>query len=247
MPNNAPQVNETTAPLTNVRLCYELMDRVVRREAHLPGMAVFYGHSGWGKTVAAILGAQKFKAHYVEVGDSWTKKTFLQKVLHAVGKPTRGTIADLVDAVIFELGVEQTPLIIDEFDFVVDKKYLETVREIHDKSGAPIILIGEELLPSKIAAQSERFHNRVLDWVAAQPANERDTAHLAKLYCRDVTIAPDLLDAIHTRCEGRIRRICVNLDKVVEVSRLNGLDTVSLADWGDRKFFTGVAPARRPR
>lgn len=236
--------NGTIAPLRNVGLCMELVERVMSRPAHLPGLATFHGFSGYGKTFSATLAANTHRALYVEVGSTWTRKRFLEALLTELGQPARGTIADMADLVISTLAQEGRPLIIDEFDHVVARGYVELVREIHDKSCSAIILIGEELLPSKLV-KWERFHGRMLDWIPAQPADLTDVRHLAQLYAPGVVITDDLLARITEAASGRVRRACVSIERVCEMARTGGLATVDLATWGDRPLFMGLPPARR--
>lgn len=234
----------TIAPLRNVGLFMELVERVQSRPAHLPGMATFHGFSGYGKTFSATLAANTHRALYVEVGSTWTRKRFLEALLTELGQPARGTIADMADLVITSLAQEGRPLIIDEFDHVVARGYVELVREIHDKSCSAIVLIGEELLPSKLV-KYERVHNRMLDWMPAAPADLEDVRHLVKLYAPEVTMADDLLGRIAEAATGRVRRACVSIERVREMARTGGLAEVDLGSWGDRPLFLGLPPARR--
>ncbi|MEZ5648656.1 MAG: AAA family ATPase [Alphaproteobacteria bacterium] len=235
----------TLAPIANVRLFSELMDRVVNRDPRLPGLATFHGFSGFGKTWAATKGANFHRAYYLEAGESWGRVKFLKSLSVELGLEPKGTIGDMVDPIIEVLGQSQRPLIIDEADYVFSRKYHELLREIHDKSCSPIILIGEELLPSKIAGISERFHNRVYDWVEARPADQKDVELLAKLYCKNVQVKPDLLDRLLKLSDGRVRRICVNLLRVNEYAKVSRIDAIGLAEWGDRELFSGRQPPRR--
>lgn len=156
----------------------------------------------------------------------------------------RGTIPEMVKEIVSAMVHLARPLIIDEFDHVVARGYVETVREIHDKSGAPIVLIGEELLPTKLLPW-ERFHGRILDWVPAQPTTAEDAAVLARLYVPGVEIAADLLDHINRLSEGRVRRVIVNLERVREAALLEGWDRADVAGWGDRPLFSGLPPRAR--
>jgi DNA transposition AAA+ family ATPase len=236
---------KTVAPLGNVSAFSEMMDRLVRRAPHLPGLAVFYGHSGVGKTSAATYGAHRHQANYLEAGDSWTKKHFLEQLVRELGGQPHGTVPALVDKVIELLAITPRPIIIDEFDCVVRRGYHEVLREIHDKvPQATIVVIGEELLPERLV-KSERWHNRVLDWLPAQPADVADARHLAALYCERLAIADDLLGSIVTASQGRVRRICVNLERVREAAQVDRRGEADSAWWGDRPLWTGKAPARR--
>lgn len=141
-PNVKSAANATIAPLTNVTLFSELVERVSSRHKHLPAIGAWYGWSGLGKTFSATYGAHQFRAYYIEIGSTWTLAKFCQALLTELGIPPKGTIAAMVDAAIAALAETTRPLIIDEFDHVVRRNYVEAIREIHDKSGAPIILIG---------------------------------------------------------------------------------------------------------
>ena len=48
-------VKPGTAPLTNVSLCLASLTRAIDRPRHLPGIVVFYGPSGYGKSTAATV------------------------------------------------------------------------------------------------------------------------------------------------------------------------------------------------
>jgi len=237
--------NATIAPLQNVLLFTELVRRVVNRPAHLPGMATFHGYSGYGKTFAATYAANKFTARYIEIGESWTKKKMCAAILTELGVQTQArTIADQVDQIIEALVIDGVPLIIDEADYLVSRGLINLVREIHDKSGAPIILIGEEGLPGAIK-KWERVHNRMLDWVPAQPATLDDARHLAGLYCPGLEIGDELLAQAVEAASGRARRICVSLERIREAAATSGHKSMGVEQWQDRQFFRGQPPARR--
>jgi len=105
-------------------------------------------------------------------------------------------------------------------------------------------MIGEEHLEANLR-KWERFHNRVLEWVPAQPTNMDDIRHLARLYSSDVTIAEDLLAYVLKANKGITRRICVNIDKFRRTAIKEGRDSMDLKGWGKREIYTGEAPARR--
>jgi len=234
----------TVAPLANVGLCAGALERAINRPAHLPGMSCLYGPSGWGKSTAASYAANKHRAYYIECKSTWTRKAVLLAIIKEIGLPPAKTIYEMTDQICEQLALSGRPLIVDEMDHLVDKAAVEIIRDIYEGSGAAILLIGEERLPAKLQ-KWERFHGRIMDWVPAQPADMDDTRHLAHLYCRDLDIADDLLQALLDASHGSVRRICVNLQAVQLEAQAQGLDRITLADWGKRPFFTGQAPARR--
>jgi hypothetical protein len=249
MPFDDTAVNSvgSIAPLSNVILFSELIERVMSRSAGLPGLATFHGPSGYGKSRAATWGANRYRAYYVQVKSLWTRKSMCQAVLKEMGvaKPAP-TMADMLDQMAEQLVLSKRPLLFDEADYLCTKGMIELVRDIYEASNAPIILIGEEGLPTKLKAW-ERVHGRMLDWVAAQPASIDDTRELARLYAKGVSVAEDLLKALFDASAGSTRRVCVNLDRVREAAQTADVRAIDLAQWRELsgEFFTGAVPGVR--
>lgn len=243
MTEDRPLFN-SVAPLRNVGALVELIDRVQKRGHGLPGMATFYGPSGYGKTTAATYARNRFRASSVQVKSAWTARKLCTAILADLGLPAVRTIADMIDDISEELAKSGRTLMIDEADQLVTRNMIEIVRDIYESSGAAIILIGEELLPQKLQ-KWERVHGRMLDWVGAEPADRADVDHLARIYCPSVELDAELKAHLLKVSSASIRRICVNLDRVREFALTNGLETVTRKAWGKTDFFTGHAPAPR--
>lgn len=91
----------------------------------------------------------------------------------------KGTIAELADMVGAQLATSRRVLIIDEFDFAVDKGLVMSVFSIYEKSKASILLIGEEAMPANLA-RWEKFSGRVLDTLYAEAVGFKDAQTLAR-------------------------------------------------------------------
>lgn len=235
------------AALKNVAAMMGLVHRLADRGNHLPGLGVFHGFSGFGKTYAAIYAQNKTGGLRVEIGDSWTRRTFLQHVMRELGvNDPRGTVAELAERAIERLAEPgHPPLFIDEADKLVDKGMIELVREMHEAAQVPVILIGEETLPQKLM-RSERTHNRVLEWVPAQPCDLEDARKLAAIFAPGLSISEKLLAAAVQASDGRARRLVVNFDRMAEWARTEGVMVLDEQSWA-QGFYTGTPPARSGR
>lgn len=234
----------TIAPLVNVGLCMNTLQMAMNAPAHLPRLVSFSGPSGYGKSFAAAYCANKTQAYYVQAKSSWTKKAFLGAVLREMGIQPAKTIYEMTDQIAEQLVLSGRPLIVDEMDHIIEKNAVEIIRDIYEGSSAAILLIGEELLPTKLK-RWERMHGRILHWGLAQPASIEDARVLARLYCRDIAIADDLLTRMVELAHGSVRRIVVNLERVREECLTLGRDDMDLDIWGRRDLYTGEAPKRR--
>lgn len=234
----------SVASLRNVMAMVALVQRVMDRAPTLPGMAVFYGPSGYGKTTSATYAANTFNAYQVQAQSTWTKKSLCEALMLELGLDPGGRIDQMVRAISREIAVSGRPLLIDEADHVVARGLIELVRDIYEGSEASIILIGEEALPRKLM-QWERVHGRMLTWVQAEAAVMSDVNQLMDIYCPGISISEELKARLLAESHHSIRRVCVNLDDVRHFAHQNGINRVTEAEWGERAFFTGMPP--RPR
>jgi len=237
--------DDSAAPTQNVTLFRELTKRLLARDLGELAFGVFYGPSGYGKTVSAMSSAITYRSHYVRMGSTWSTKALADEICRKLHLKARGTssaaLNDIVDQLCSDPG---RPLIIDEADFLIKRDLIDFVRDIVDNSKTPVILIGEELLPGKLR-RFERAHNRVLEFVQAQPTSADEARMFAALRAPKLAFGDDLIAAIIEAGEGRARRICRNIDIAKELAKARGLDKITLKEWGNATFFDGEPPKRR--
>jgi DNA transposition AAA+ family ATPase len=245
MPQTTANVNRSTyAPIENVSRASASMERIINASSEQPRMAVLYGRAGLGKTSAACYLMNRYNAYRIECTSVMTRKYMLEYLLRErMGILPAKTLPEMLDQVIKQLQRSGRPLIIDEFDYLVDKSAVEIVRDIHDGSQAPVMFIGEEHLPGKLK-RWERLSSRVLDWTQVMPLSLNDAAILADHYCRTATVTEDLLAHIHVKSEGSARRIVVNLAMAEEKALSLGITVIDLAAWGSAQLYSGDAPTK---
>lgn len=234
----------SVAPLRNVLLLNALINRVQNRDFDLPGLACFFGPSGYGKTKAATWNAQETRAYWVEVKSTWSRKKFAEMILRSMGITPGRTIGDMVEQIGDQLSKSGRPLLIDEADLVAKDGMIGIIRDIYESSQGTVILIGEENLPQTLR-RWERVHNRMLDWVAAQPADLREVKLLAEMKCPGIDVAPEVQKLVLEQSQARARRIVVNLRQIAEYALSAGKTAITMADAPNITFFSGEAPAPR--
>lgn len=238
------ELGNTIRPLRNVAALAQVVKTVEGREFGLPGMAVFYGPTGLGKTYAACYASVALNCIHVSVQKLWTTKTLLTQILRELGIVPKRTLAEMLMQVNEGLAVSGRSLIIDETDYAIERGMIEIIRDFHDGSGMPVILIGMELLPQKLR-EWELVDGRVLVWSAAEPADLADARQLAEVYANGVTVDDPLLARIVEDNKGSARRISADLAHVKSQAQLQGADHMTLDEWGNAPFLRGQAPAPR--
>lgn len=233
-----------TAALSVVSVARSLMTTAQNREQNTPGLVGLSGPSGFGKSTACAYLANKHGAYYVECKSVWSKKAFMENILKIMGIVPAKVVSDMLDQISEQLAKSGRPLIIDEFDYLVERSAVQIVRDIYESSQAAIMLVGEENMPAKLR-KWERFHGRVLDWAVAPAADLDDARTLAGFYAGGVTVQDDLLTRIHSTAKGSVRRITINLLRVRQEAVARGLASIGLKEWGKKELFTGEAPQPR--
>lgn len=234
-----------SAPLRNLKVLDDIVVRAIDRAIHLPGIVTFSGPSGFGKSTAAGYIAGRHQAYHLEIRSTWSKKAFLETLLKTMGIPAGATVSQMLNQASEEMSNSQRPLILDEFDYAVQKEGLvDLVRDIYEQSMAPIVLIGEERLPQKLQ-KWERFHGRIMEWAKAEPACLDDAKALNRHYYPHVTVEDDLLTVLVTEARGSVRRIVTNLDRIAYFARSEGMKSIGVAGWGNRPLHSAVPPRTR--
>ncbi len=239
--------NSGIADIRNIAQCYEAVNRTMKRNPLLPGISAFYGPSGFGKSTAANFVATKTNAFYVQVKSTYTKKAFAQALLREMSIPAPATLSDMMELASSELAKSGRPLIIDEFDHLLNGSKVEIVRDLYEASQGTFLIIGEEQLARKLE-KWERFHGRVLNWVPALPTSVEDAFLLSQIYAPELSIQPEVIEQLVSVVRGSTRRVSTNLEMLNEQALENGVQHISLKELRNilpNGFVTGESPKPR--
>jgi DNA transposition AAA+ family ATPase len=146
-------------------------------------------------------------------------------------------------AVCASLAADPRPLFIDEADYLAsDGKMLDTLRDIHDETGAAVVLAGMDQIERRLARHPQ-FARRVSHRVEFGPCDAKDTALLARELC-GVAIERGLLKEIHAAARGCAGLVVAALAEVEKHAAAHGWPSVDAERWGERPFFLGDRGAR---
>jgi hypothetical protein len=237
---------EVHLPSSNTALLGDLLSKLAGRpDRRLPGMGVFYGPTGYGKTCAISYCANTHRPYSVRPYSIWTRKYLLEMILGDMGIPPESGMPRMLAQAGKQLDLSGRPLIIDEADILINRGMIEIIRDLCDISQGAIVLVGEETLPG-LLAKNERVHGRVYEWKAAMPASMDDARIFAGHFCRDFVVSDDLLERVLEASAGSTRFVCKNLSHAAEFGYLHNLEELTAATY-TAPLFTGQTPERRKR
>ncbi len=236
-------------PVENVARLKAAGDALIQREPGLPGMGLIYGPTGYGKTTAATWFFNQCNGVYVRAMSLWSPKVMLQKIAFELEIDIKGrNNGEMVEAIILRLAETGRPLFIDEADYIIESKRLtNTLRDIHDLSTVPVILIGMHGIEKRIKGNPQ-FTGRIAQWVKFEGINFNDAQLLANGLA-EVVISDDLLTMLHKAASPKrektgaeVRRFVVGLGRIEQYAKSRGLDTIGAAQWPQgTEFFMGQA------
>lgn len=191
-----------------------------------PGLMVAHGKAGRGKTKCAqTYAAQNTDCVYVRVHQDWTPRAMLATICHELNGMNITRVDQGKKVIIEELDSRSKMILVDEADRLVVGN-LEHLRDIHDETGAPIVLIGEPILYARLKSR-RRIWERVTRWVEFGPVIDEDVLVFGMKAC-GLSIEPSAAIYLARRCQGSFRllyHLMVDLDRF---SKANKVDIVSL-------------------
>ena len=228
----------TTAKTKNVMAAFDAYQTIYQASLEgSPAICLFSGKSGLGKTTAGAFLFVQADGVLVRCYRADTLPAWLWRLARELGLDKRKSKVDMLNFIVRELSLSGKPLFIDESDYIADNiEILETIRDIYDMSGVPVIMIGYDLLPVKIK-RLEQLHNRISQHVKFQRADEEDISIMASELVEHTVISPDLLQELLDVSKGNFRRITTGLASIERFTKSNNLKTINADQWAQRQFF----------
>lgn len=238
------------APVKNIKRLAELGETLAGQTGQLPGIAVAHGDSGIGKSTGLTwLSTTKLNACYVRAMQVWSPSSMLYAIARELDvEPTR-SLSATIELIVGELSRTNRPLIVDEADYVVDQaRLLNTLRDLHDLSTMPLILVGMADFVRKLRTRTDQrqFAGRVALDLEFKPLDLADVEILAKTLA-EVEISEDLLALLHEKSQGITRLVCVGLARIETFAKHGGIRKIGRTQWGDRALNLVTADVKPRR
>lgn len=216
-------------------------EALAQRGNGVEGMGLVFGDAGFGKTTAITWLRHKTNAVHVRALATWTQRSMLGAIMRELGVEPMYRSADNVQEIVRLLGEHNRGLYVDELDYLLGggemNKLLDTLRDIHDLSKMPVLLIGMAGVQRKVANRLQ-LARRITQFVEFLKADKEDARTLTNTVC-EVDVEDDLLEALHKDADGNIGLIANGLSTIEGRAKGNGWKKVDLERWGNRPFFLG--------
>jgi len=215
--------------LKNVQKFYSAVEKVNHKLARISRMALIYGDPGLGKTETALRYAANNGALFIRMRKLMNARWFLRELVREFGDyPARYTEA-LFNQVVDLIERRKKTLILDEVDyFTSDSKVTETLRDLHDITGTPMIFIGMSYADKRLKRYPHLW-DRFIEIVKFQPLDREDVALMIK-ELSNIPFNKDAIDRVVEVSEGKIRNIMALIYRCEYIGQNNRLKSISAKD-----------------
>ena len=208
----------------NVKRFITMMNNLQNRAEGVPGMGLVYGEPGLGKTQTINWWAFKNNAILVRCTQLMTARWLLTEILDEMGELSGYKISDCFKLVVRNLLVNPQIIIVDEIDYLtVDSRAVETLRDIHDKTNVPIILVGMINAKSRLK-KFNHLYDRLSEIVKFEKFSKADIKTIVQ-ELSEVEMTDCAIRYIYTNL-NRFRQIVKVINKAEIIAKANGLNSI---------------------
>ena len=205
----------------NVKRFIGLMNNLIDKSNEIPKMGLVYGDPGLGKTQTAVWWATKNDAVYVRAQNKMTNKWLLEKIVYELGESPSRKMADLIEQCISHLRLKPQVIIIDEVDYLINRmKIVETLRDLHDLTGAPVVLIGMQESKTKLG-KYRHLYDRISEILEFKSFSKEDVEVIVE-ELSEIKISDEAREIFFEK-KNRFRQIIKGIALLENLAKTNGL------------------------
>lgn len=210
----------------NIVALKEALAILEARSDDLPGLGLVFGQAGLGKTRAVHWYHTQNGGVYLRAKAIWTPRMMLQEICSELEQDPEYQTVKVFNQVIEELLIRPRLMFVDEADYLCTNwKMLETLRDLHDITGAPIVLVGMAGIKSKLARHHQLW-SRISQVVEFRPLSCNEVAFIAQELA-GLNLPEDVVQSLTKATSGYFRDIMVALDHLEGIIRANPGSKVS--------------------
>src|SRR5574344_1986932 len=209
----------------NVKKFIDLTEKLKSAPANLPKMALVYGDYGLGKSQTILWWVTNNDAIYVRCNHKMSPRWLLSEIVEELDEIPCYQSAHLFKQIEDKLKFNTKILVIEEIDVGLNKaSAIEVVRDLHDKIGIPIVLVGMSLAEQKLK-RFKHIYDRLLRILKFQLLTKSDVQKIIKELA-DVDFKDEVTDLICNKY-NQFRRLVKLINKIENIAKINGLDLIT--------------------
>lgn len=207
----------------NVKKFVALMAELQTLPPNIPKMALVYGDPGLGKSETIKKWAFKNDCVYVRANQGMTTRWLLSEIANELDIDAYWHIDDTFNEIQKSLIQAHKTIIIDEVDYLIEKKTIETLRDLHDVTGCPLVLVGMGMIDKKLS-RYPHLYDRIYKKLKFEPFNSSDIQEIIESLT-EIEFSQDGIEYLATRT-NQFRQLVKLINQVEKLAKTNEIDVL---------------------
>ena len=209
----------------NVKRFISLMDNLQKAPSNVSKMALVYGAFGLGKSQTIMWWVTNNDAIYVRCNHNISPRWLLSEIVKELDEVPCYTSQRLFEQIEEKLKYNPKILVVDEIDYLFSNKHtIETLRDIHDKLGIPVLLVGMELADKKLQKYGH-INDRIFAKLKFEKLSKENFREIIETLS-EVKFSDNAIKYITNR-NLQFRQIVKIITKAEQLANTNKLDEIS--------------------
>ncbi len=209
----------------NVKKFISLMDNLQKAPSNVSKMALVYGAFGLGKSQTIMWWVTNHDAIYVRCNHNISPRWLLSEIVKELDEVPCYTSQRLFEQIEEKLKYNPKILVVDEIDYLFSNKHtIETLRDIHDKLGIPVLLVGMELADKKLQKYGH-INDRIFAKLKFEKLSKEDFKEIIETLS-EVKFSDNAIKYITNR-NLQFRQIVKLITKSEQLANTNKLSEIS--------------------
>ncbi len=219
-------MNKIFVKTQNVKNFIGLVENLINKPKNIPKMGLVYGEPGLGKSQTALWLSCKYDGIYLRASNLMTGRWLLEEMTKELDEIPRFLTSDNFNIVVKKLKKNPQIIFIDEIDYLMNNyKSIETLRDIHDETGSPIIFIGMGLAHRKLE-RYKHLYDRFSEILKFETFGVNDIGLIIN-QLSEITFTPETIEYILSKY-NRFRQIVQMINKMEIFSKDNNLTEINM-------------------
>lgn len=218
-------MNKIFVKTQNVKNFIGLVENLINKPKNIPKMGLVYGEPGLGKSQTALWLACKYDGIYLRASNLMTGRWLLEEMVKELDEIPRFLTSDNFNIVVKKLKQNPQIIFIDEIDYLMNNcKTIETLRDIHDETGCPIIFIGMGLAHRKLE-RYKHLYDRFSEILKFKTFGVNDLSQIIG-QLSEVVFTPYSIEYIYSKY-NRFRQIVQLINQMETFAKDNNLTKIT--------------------
>ena len=218
-------MNKIFVKTQNVKNFIGLVENLINKPKNISKMVLVYGEPGLGKSQTTLWLACKYDGIYLRASNLMTGRWLLEEMVKELDEIPRFLTSDNFNIVVKKLKQNPQVIFIDEIDYLMNNyKTIETLRDIHDETGCPIIFIGMGLAHRKLE-RYKHLYDRFSEILKFETFGVNDLSQIIG-QLSEIPFTPESIEYIYTKY-NRFRQIVQLVNQMETFAKDNNLAEIN--------------------